>query len=280
MTDQYAVIGNPIAHSKSPLIHRMFAEQTGQDIRYEAILAPLDGFAATIEQLRAEGYKGCNVTVPFKFEAFKLAPRLDPHAEIAQAVNTLKFDHGEIMGYNTDGRGLAADIQFNLKIDLKNKNVLLAGAGGAASGVIHSLATMGARMIIANRNVEKAQILIDRFSHLFAPNNNAEEKSPTHSNALSYADLAGQQFDIVINATSASLTDSTIPLPATIFAPGALAYDMMYGRDTPFMKFARKQGAAVIADGLGMLVEQAAEAFYIWRNVRPDTATVLKKLRA
>jgi len=283
MTDKYAVIGNPIAHSKSPLIHRMFAEQTGQDINYEAILAPLDSFAATIKRLRAEGYKGCNITVPFKFEAFELATRLDPLAEIAQAVNTLKFNHDEIMGYNTDGRGLAADIQFNLKIDLKNKNVLLAGAGGAASGVVHSLATMGARIIIANRNVEKAQILVDRFSPLFAPphhHSNATKPPPARSVALSYADLADQQFDIVINATSASLTDSEIPLPATIFAPGALAYDMMYGRETPFMKFAREHGAAVVADGLGMLVEQAAEAFYLWRGVRPDTASVLKKLRA
>ncbi len=278
MTDKYAVIGNPIAHSKSPLIHHMFAAQTGQDISYEAILAPLDGFAATVERLRAEGYKGCNVTVPFKFEAFHLATSVEPRAKIAKAVNTLKFANNEIIGDNTDGIGLTDDLQFNLEIDLKNKRVLLVGAGGAASGVVYSLASLSARVTVVNRNIEKAQLLAT--PRLPFPANNAKKHDSNRIDALGYADLADQQFDIIINATSAGLMDEMPDIPKTIFAPGALAYDMMYGRDTPFMKFAREHGAAVVSDGLGMLVEQAAESFRIWRNVRPDTRPVLKKLRA
>lgn len=282
MTDKYAVIGNPIAHSKSPLIHQMFAAQTRQNISYEAILAPLDGFAATVERLRDEGYKGCNVTVPFKFEALQLATRVEPLAGIAKAVNTLKFADDEIMGYNTDGIGLTADLQFNLEINLKNKRVLLVGAGGAASGVVHSLAYQGARVTVVNRNMEKAQLLAKAF--VFA-NKLPTPQLPFPANsgridALGYADLADQEFDIIINATSAGLMDEMPNIPKTIFAPGVLAYDMMYGRETPFMKFAREHGAAVVVDGLGMLVEQAAESFRIWRNVRPDTRPVLKKLRA
>ena len=271
MTDKYAVIGNPIAHSKSPLIHQMFAQQTGQDISYEAILAPLDGFAATIERLRKEGYKGCNVTVPFKFEAFQLATQLTTLANEVRAVNTLKlnFDGDIILGDNTDGRGLVRDIQFNLGVALNNKRVLLIGAGGAAYGVALPLGHAGAKLTIVNRTADKAQALA---SNLISVN----------SITLGYGfnEIVDQQFDAVINATSAGLTDSEISLPPTIFAPGALAYDMMYGRETPFMKFAREQGAAIVSDGLGMLVEQAAEAFRIWRGVSPDTAPVLAKLRA
>ena len=277
MTDKYAVIGNPISHSKSPLIHQMFAAQNGQDISYEAILAPLDGFAATVERLRNEGYKGCNVTVPFKFEAFQLATR-DVIAGIAKAVNTLKFADDQIMGYNTDGIGLTDDLQFNLEINLKNERVLLVGAGGAASSVVHALANLGAIVTIVNRNREKAQLLATPRLSFSA--NNAKKYDSHRIVALGYADLADQQFDIIINATSAGLTNSEIPLPPTIFAPDALAYDMMYGRETPFMKFAREHGAAVVSDGLGMLVEQAAESFFLWHNVRPDSQAVLKKLRA
>lgn len=263
MTDRYAVLGNPISHSKSPLIHAMFAKQTGQDISYEAIAAPLDGFQTTIERLRSEGYKGCNVTVPFKFEAFNCATELTGRANAAQAVNTLSFDEKQITGDNTDGAGLVSDIEINLGVTLQSKRVLLMGAGGAAYGVVLPLLTAGAALTIANRTAEKASELAAQFSDVTGG---------------SYQDLAGQQFDVVINATSAGLSDSEIPLPQDIFAPGALAYDMMYGRETPFMAFARKQGATV-ADGLGMLVEQAAEAFTIWRGVRPDTKPVIAALR-
>ncbi|CAG0939706.1 shikimate dehydrogenase [Gallionellaceae bacterium] len=268
MTDRYAVIGNPIAHSKSPLIHAEFARQTGQDLNYEAIEAPLDGFAATIARLRNEGYKGCNITVPFKFEAYQLCNQLTGRARAAQAVNTLLFEEGEILGDNTDGAGLIADIEQNVGCKLLFKRVLLMGAGGAAHGVIWQLFNAGASVVIANRTVDKAQQLA------------AEFVSYGTVFASSYEALAGKQFDVVINATSSSLSDELPPLPSGIFAPHALAYDMMYGRETPFMKFARAQGAATISDGLGMLVEQAAEAFFKWRSVRPDTAPVLAKLRA
>jgi len=279
MTDKYAVIGNPINHSKSPLIHKMFAGQTGQDISYEAILAPLDGFAATIERLRNEGYKGCNVTVPFKFEAFQLATQLTPHALVAQAVNTLKFDGDTILGDNTDGTGLARDIQFHLRITLNNKRVLLIGAGGAANGVSLPLMHAGAKLTIVNRNVDKAQVLAIRTSNKAQELATSQTSVQTQISGCGYDELFGKQFDVVINATSAGLTDSELPLPATLFASGALAYDMMYGRVTPFMKFAREHGAAVVSDGLGMLVEQAAESFFIWRGVRPETAPVIEALR-
>lgn len=267
MTDQYAVIGNPISHSKSPAIHRMFAEQTGQDMSYAAIESPLDGFAATIKRLRVEDYRGCNVTVPFKFEAFRLCQQLTERAQVAQAVNTLIFHHGEIRGDNTDGAGLLTDIERNLGYALQSRKVLLMGAGGAAYGVILQLLDAGAKVSIANRTVGKAQDMVQSFS------------SHGAVFASSYEGLSGQRFDAVINATSSSLSDDLPPLPPGIFAPGALAYDMMYGRETPFMKFGRDHGATVVADGLGMLVEQAAEAFFIWRGVRPDTAPVLAELR-
>jgi shikimate dehydrogenase len=268
MTDQYAVIGHPITHSKSPLIHALFAEQTGQDMRYVAIEAPLEGFAATIARLRAEGYKGCNVTVPFKFEAYNLCGQLTGRARAAQAVNTLLFEDGEILGDNTDGAGLLADIEQNLGCKLLFKKVLLMGAGGAAHGVIWQLFNAGASIVIANRTVEKAQQLAAEFA------------SYGTVSASDYAALAGKQFDVVINATASSLADALPPLPPGVFAPHALAYDMMYGRQTPFLRFAGEQGAEGLADGLGMLVEQAAEAFYKWRGVRPQTAPVLARLRA
>lgn len=275
MTDKYAVIGNPIAHSKSPLIHSMFAAQTcpelgrraGQDISYEAILAPLDGFAATIERLRKEGYKGCNVTVPFKFEAFKIVTQLTERAQAAQAVNTLKFDGDTILGDNTDGAGLVRDIEHNLGVSLQDKRILLMGSGGAAYGVVLPLLAASPGLTVVNRTPEKAQQLGAALS--------------VHGqiNVCGYAGLGKKTFDCIINATSSGLSDEMPPLPPGIFAPGALAYDMMYGRETPFMRFAREQGAQV-ADGLGMLVEQAAEAFYLWRDVRPDTAPVISALRA
>lgn len=272
MTDKYAVIGHPVAHSKSPLIHRMFAQQTGQDISYEAIEAPPDGFAATIERLRKEGYKGCNVTVPFKQEAWRFSATTF-RALDAQAVNTLKFENGGTSGDNTDGIGLVRDIESNLNIPLKNKRILLMGAGGAAYGVLHPLLESSqTSLVIYNRTLEKAESLKKSIEQ--------HDKFRLFSlETVEFGKLGDAQFDVVINATSAGLTDSEIPLPATIFAPGALAYDMMYGRETPFMKFAREHGAAIVSDGLGMLVEQAAEAFYIWRGVRPATAPVIAALR-
>ena len=263
MTDCYAVIGNPISHSKSPLIHAMFAHQTGEDISYEAIESPLDGFKATIERLQCEGYKGCNVTVPFKFEAFNIANELSGRAQTAQAVNTFSFAGNFILGDNTDGAGLVRDIEKNIGVNLKDKRVLLMGAGGASYGVALPLLQTGCILAVVNRTAEKALQLAATFKGV---------------SAFRYEDLIGQSFDLIINATSAGLTGSEIPLPPGIFAPDSLAYDMMYGRETPFMKFARSQGATV-ADGLGMLVEQAAEAFYIWRGVRPETAPVITKLR-
>jgi shikimate dehydrogenase len=287
MTDRYAVIGNPITHSKSPQIHRMFAEQTGQDISYEAKLAPLDDFAATIERLRNEGYKGCNVTVPFKSEAFGYAFHLHgiptDRASTIKAVNTLKFDGETVTGDNTDGVGLVTDIKGNCNYPLKGKRVLLMGAGGAAWGVVQPIFREGVDSItIVNRNKEKAEEIQEFYFSYYADNlaSNPElSKSEEPFIACSYDDLDGQQFDIVINATSSGLTDEMPPLPPGIFSPGALAYDMMYGRETPFMKFAREHGAEIVTDGLGMLVEQAAESFFIWRGVRPETAPVIAALR-
>ncbi|HWT29194.1 MAG TPA: shikimate dehydrogenase [Methylophilaceae bacterium] len=274
MTARYAVIGNPIEHSKSPLIHHAFARQTGQDIVYERVLAPLDAFPQVLQAMVAQGYAGANVTVPFKLEAFRCAgANLTERAMDAGAVNTLVFTEQGIVGDNTDGIGLVTDIQQNLKVPLAGKRVLLIGAGGAAEGVLHPLLEQGpSLLVIANRTLDKALRMVKKI----------EEQGDfryVSVNAYAFDDLQGQSFDIVINATSAGLSDSTLPLPPGIFAPGALAYDMMYGRETPFMRFARTHGAARIADGLGMLVEQAAEAFALWRGVRPETAPVIAQLR-
>jgi shikimate dehydrogenase len=282
MTDRYAVIGNPIAHSKSPQIHAMFAKQTEQDISYEAIVAPLKGggFKAKVLQLRDEGFKGCNVTVPFKFEVSNIVSDISREAldavdagHKADAVNTIIFRDGKIIGHNTDGIGLVRDITHNLHFRITEKRVLLMGAGGAAYGVLHPLLDEHpSELVIANRTLDKAV----QFKKVIE---GTAQFSTTSISVSNYSDLSGKQFDLIINATSAGLTDTEIPLPPTIFAPGALAYDMMYGRETPFMKFAREHGAAVVSDGLGMLVEQAAESFFIWRGVRPETAPVIAALR-
>lgn len=269
MTDRYAVFGNPIGHSKSPLIHRLFATATGQDLSYDALLAPVDGFAASVAEFVAGGGKGANVTVPFKEEAFRLAIRRTPRAELAGAVNTLSFTPEGCIGDNTDGAGLVRDLQANLGMPIAGKRVLLLGAGGASRGAIGPL--LGARpdcLHIANRTAAKAAALATHFAAL----------GPVAGSG--YPELAGRQFDVIINATSASLGGELPPLPPGIFAPGALAYDMMYGKgDTPFLAFARNQGAARLADGLGMLVEQAAEAFFVWRGVLPASGPVLAQLR-
>lgn len=270
MSDLYCVFGNPIGHSKSPFIHAAFARETGEALTYEARLAPVDGFAAAVAAFVAEGGRGANVTVPFKEEAFRLCDTLTPRAARAGAVNTLSFADGRILGDNTDGAGLVADIVGNLDFPLAGRRILLLGAGGAARGVIEPLLATGpAALVVANRSVDKARLLAASFADLAA------------LDACSFAELAGKSFDLVVNATSASLGGEALPLPEGLFAHGALAYDMMYGRgDTPFLALARTQGAARCADGLGMLVGQAAEAFFVWRARRPACAPVLAELRA
>ena len=266
--DHYAVIGNPVAHSKSPLIHGEFSRQTGQDMRYEAILAPIDGFVAAVADFTRRGGKGLNVTVPFKLEAFGIATPTG-RAEAAQAVNTLMLEGDTILGDNTDGAGLVRDITANLGFTLAGKRVLLIGAGGAARGVIMPLLEREPRvLVIANRTQERAYGLQQRFA------------SFGNIFAVDYTDLHGEQFDLVINATSASLNGELPPLPAGIFAGESLAYDIMYGSGhTPFLQFAKMQGAARLADGIGMLVEQAAESFFVWRGIRPGTASVIEMFR-
>ncbi|MCC2956700.1 shikimate dehydrogenase [Massilia sp. IC2-477] len=268
MTDKYCVIGNPIAHSKSPEIHPVYARQTGQDLVYERCLAPLDGFAATVKQLVADGYRGANVTLPFKLEAARVCTRLEERAGAAGAVNTLVFANGEIVGDNTDGPGLVADITRNAGVAIAGKRVLLLGAGGAARGALLPLIQQGPReIVIANRTVATAEALARDFGNYAVP-----------VSGMGFASVDGS-FDIVINASASSLAGELPPLSPTVFGPGALALDMMYGsQPTVFMEFASQAGASV-RDGLGMLIEQAAEAFAIWRSVRPDTAEVFRKMR-
>lgn len=271
--DHYAVFGNPIAHSKSPQIHRWFAAQTGQQLDYQALLAPVDDFEGHARQFFEQGGLGANVTVPFKLDALVFCDQLSPRARRAGAVNTLqKGKNGEIYGDNTDGIGLVRDLTGNLGFNLKNKRVLLLGAGGASRGVVEPLLNAGvAKLRIANRTPEKALQLVQIF-HGLHPD--------AALSASNWVSLVGSQYDLILNATSASLSGDLPPLPDGLLASGALAYDLMYARQpTPFMDWAAQQGAASVADGLGMLVEQAAEAFFLWRQVRPDTAPVLQRLR-
>lgn len=276
MTDRYAVFGNPIGHSKSPRIHALFAAQTRQDMSYEAILVNKDGFAAAIEAFRARhhaGARGANVTVPFKEEAFRLATARTPRAEAAGAVNTLSFDGAEILGDNTDGAGLVRDLKHNLGCDPAGRRILLLGAGGAARGVILPLLLGNpTELLIANRTEETAARLALEFARL--PGCAVGVKP----DGCGFAGLAGRSFDLVINATSAGLSGAALPLPGGLFAPRCVAYEMVYGRETAFMAQARAADARV-ADGLGMLVEQAAEAFFVWRGVRPHTGPVLAAMK-
>ena len=269
--EKYAVIGYPIEHSKSPLIHQAFARQCNKSIVYEKVVAPLDGFAATVARLQAVGYLGANVTVPFKFEAFDACQELSARAQAAGAVNTLSFKAAQLLGDNTDGCGLVNDILKHQQTSLAGKTILLLGAGGAAQGVVLPLLEQQpSQLTIANRSLDKAQLMAARFAADAA-------RTQTALQVQTFADLA-QGYDVVINATSAGLTDSALQMPALVFQQNTLAYDMMYGRDTPFMQQARAAGARV-ADGLGMLVEQAAEAFYLWHGVRPDTTPVIQSFR-
>ena len=258
MSDRYALIGNPVAHSKSPPIHAEFARATGQDLEYGLLESPLDGFRASVERFRAGGGKGLNVTLPFKEDAYRYCKALSPRARQARAVNTIRFGP-EIFGDNTDGVGLVRD----LGADLPGRRVLLMGAGGAAQGVVGALLEAGvAALTIANRTERKARELAARFSGV---------------SASGYAALE-PGFDVLINATSAGLAGEAPALPMEVLARATLAYDMVYGRDTPFLAAARAAGVRA-RDGTGMLVEQAAESFFVWRGVRPETAPVLRELR-
>jgi shikimate dehydrogenase len=276
MSDRYAVIGNPVAHSKSPQIHAEFARQTGEDIAYTTLFCELEQFSQSVDEFFfRDGGKGLNITLPFKNEAFrKVKPNDISFGGVvdAEAVNTIKLVSGELIGYNTDGIGLVTDLERNLGFPICGKRVLLLGAGGATQGVMHPLLEKRPdSLVVANRTLDKAHSLVRRFQK--------HERFTLHGiSASPYLDLSNAKFDLVINATSASLNGKMPPLPTGIFATGALAYDMVYGRDTPFLAFSRQHGARAV-DGLGMLVEQAAESFYIWRGVRPQTAPVLAKLR-
>jgi shikimate dehydrogenase len=263
MRERYAVVGNPVAHSKSPWIHAEFARATGRELDYAIIEAPLDGFGRTVDRFRAAGGKGLNVTLPFKEAAFRYATSVSKRAAAAQAVNTLVFGE-DVFGDNTDGAGLVADLSNNLRLSLSGKTVLLMGAGGAAQGVVRALLDAGiAQLVIANRTVAKAEALAARFAVA----------------GCSYEALSGQGFDVVINATSAGLAHEAPGVPVSVFKRASVAYDMVYGGDTPFLAQARAAGARCW-DGLGMLVEQAAESFLVWHGVRPDTRRVLERLRA
>jgi shikimate dehydrogenase len=269
----YAVLGNPVAHSQSPFIHAEFARQTGEPVAYGRVLSPLDAFVATVHQFQAEGGLGCNITVPFKLEAPALAAHCSPRAALAQAANVLRFDADGWTADNTDGIGLLHDIEHNAGVKLAGRRVLLVGAGGAAAGVLGPLLeARPAEVVVANRTTAKADTLVARHAELAA-----QVGSALHARTL---DAPGTAFDVVINASASSLQGAASPVPASVLAPAALAVDLMYGAAAaPFLAWAEQHGATG-RDGLGMLVEQAAEAFWLWRGVRPQAAPVLLALRA
>lgn len=270
--DHYAVLGNPVAHSQSPFIHAAFAEQTGEPVAYARLCCPLDGFATALSEFEATGARGCNVTVPFKFEAWALAARRSARAELAGAANTLRFDADGRWADNTDGVGLVHDIQHNAGLPLAGLRVLLVGAGGAGAGALGPLLEARPReLVLCNRSPARATELIERHAAL-------AQRCGVVARAAALAD-PGKAFDVVINASAASLKGEALGLPATAVGPGALAVDLMYGAPAqPFLAWAAAAGATP-RDGLGMLVEQAAEAFLVWRGVRPATAAVLAALR-
>ncbi len=270
MLDSYAVIGNPISHSQSPLIHTTFSHQTDQAMQYEAILAQKNGFPAAVTAFRQQGGKGMNVTIPFKLEAYQLSTRLTERARLAQAVNTFRFDGNQILGDNTDGAGLVRDIESNLDVPIATKRVLLLGAGGAARGAILPLLEQKPSVLaIANRTIHKAHTLHQQFI------------SYGHIVSGDFMDFSGEHFDIIINATSASLHDALPELSPSNFTHQSLAYDMMYSnKPTRFLEFAKQQGVNHLADGIGMLVEQAAESFFLWRGIRPKTKSVIAMLQS
>lgn len=263
--DQYAVVGNPIAHSKSPEIHLLFARQTKQKVGYERIEVPLDGFEERALALRDAGYRGLNVTVPFKLDAAKLANDLTPRARLAGAVNTLKFDGDAILGDNTDGVGFVRDITERLKFTFADCAVLVLGAGGAVRGLLGSLLDASPRWLaVANRSHQRAEELADEFG----------------VEAIHFDEIPAEHFDLIINGTTTGLHHEAPAIDPETFNDCLLAYDLVYAADpTPFMQLAKTGGAKQVADGLGMLIEQAAESFLLWRGVRPDTDSVYRELR-
>lgn len=271
MTDRYAVTGNPVHHSKSPQIHAAFASQTGQDLSYIKLPLPIDGFRKGAEDFFAQGGKGLNVTVPFKLQAWQLAVVRSQRADRAGAVNTLWQDElGNLCGDTTDGTGLVQDLCSNHQVQIEGKSLLILGAGGAVRGVLHEiLEKQPQKVVIANRTVEKAGQLAEQFSDLGC------------LYACGFDALAGQHYDLIINGTSASLQGELPALPDSLNVQESVGYDMMYSaQETPFNHWARIRGAARVLDGLGMLVEQAAESFFIWRGMRPQTAAVIESLRS
>lgn len=272
MTDRYAVIGNPIDFSKSPFIHMSFAQATGQDIEYAKVLGPLGQFNATVDAFRQDGGLGMNVTAPFKLDAFHYATQHSAAAKLAGATNALKFQGKEVLAENFDGVGLVRDVVHNLGCALHKKRVLLLGAGGAARGaLLPFLAQAPQQLVISNRTASKAEELA-KIAALYA-------SGSTQVQAIAMSQLSGRQFDVVFNATSASLRGELPAVPASAFAPDALAYELAYGKGlTPFLRLAQNAGVRQLADGVGMLAEQAAEAFLWWRGVRPDTRQVIKEL--
>ena len=271
-TSRYAVAGHPVAHSQSPFIHAEFARQSGEAVSYERLLCPLDAFAATVRAFAAEGASGCNVTLPFKFEAFALAAERTPRAELAQACNTLRFDAGGWTGDNTDGAGLVADIVHNAGVALRGARVLLIGAGGAAAGALGPLLAAGpAELVVANRTHGRAAELVARHT--------GTVMQPAVALRAARLEDCGNGFDVVVNASASSVAGASVPVDGAVLRRGALALDMMYGAPAEgFLAWARQHGA-IGRDGLGMLVEQAAEAFFFWRGVRPRTEAVLAALR-
>jgi len=268
--DRYAVFGNPIAHSKSPQIHTLFAEQTNESLIYTAELAEIGQFDQAVKNFIANGGKGLNVTVPFKEDAWNCAAQRSPRAQRAGAVNTLKLeDDGSLFGDTTDGIGLVRDLMQNHTVQIKDQDILLIGAGGAVRGVLQALLEQQpTSLLIANRTKHKAVQLADDFSDLGA------------ISGCGLDEINAARFDLVINGTSASLQGDLPPIPETIFKPDASSYDMMYSAQaTPFMQWSSTHGAKQVFDGLGMLVEQAAESFYIWRGIKPETAPVIEQLR-
>ena len=268
----FAVIGNPIHHSLSPQIHAAFAEETRIHLSYEAILSPLDQFKNTVHRLIAEKFNGANVTLPFKKEAYQLANKYNKEAEIAKAVNTLEFRVDEIIGHNTDGIGLVRDLEQNLCMNLAGKKILLIGAGGAAEGAIFSLLEKKPTEItLTNRTIEKSNAIQNRMH----PHTNTFQ---VNLNVAPLEKLPHQYFDLIINATSTGLLDAELGINDKVFHEHALAYDMVYGKETSFLKQAKSQNAST-SDGIGMLVEQAAEAFFIWHRIKPQTKPIISLLR-
>ena len=268
--DRYAVIGNPIAHSKSPEIHQLFADQTGENIVYEKILAEKHNFTQVATKFFNAGGKGLNVTVPFKIEACNFVDQLADLAKHAGAVNTvIRQNDATYLGANTDGIGLLRDLKKTLRLQLINKKILIIGAGGATQGVVEPILTENpAELMITNRTLNKAEAIVDYFQAM------------RQIKSCSLNKIPAKHYDLIIHATSAALQSSELELPREIIGPQTYCYDLLYGdADTPFMQWAKNHGAAKVVDGFGMLLEQAAEAFYLWRGKRPDTAMAYNYLR-